>query len=533
MATQQIPYTQTQTLSKLVQQVLKGHPDVASFYGLPATLDNFATQMSVKSKHFSDQKRQILVESLGRQYKHLSPNVLTKTQINALKEASTFTVTTGHQLNLMGGPLYFLYKIISVINLAKVLKEKYPKHSFVPVFWMATEDHDFEEINHFYFKEHRFEWQHQSQGPVGRLSSTELKIFFGQFSTHLGADENSKAVIEIFQNAYIKQHNFADATRCLVHQLFGKDGLVVVDGDDAQLKRLFLPCMKKELEERLVFDEVSKTNKLLKDVDSNFKIQVNPRTLNLFYITNNLRERIEVDNGIFRVLNTALSWDLDGILKELEAYPERFSPNVLMRPLFQETILPNLCYVGGSGELSYWLQLRSCFGRFDTPYPLVMHRNSVLLILEKQSQSLEKLNLTVADLFLSKDDLIKKITLNKTQITVDLSSQKEHLKKQFEQLYDLAQQTDGSFFGAVAAQEQKQLNGLANLEKRLLKAEKRKHKRHIDKALLLQSSFFPNGKLQERVLNFSSFYAIYGHDFIEKLKMQLNPFQQEFTVISL
>ena len=111
----------------------------------------------------------------------------------------------------------------------------------------------------------------------GRLSIAELKNFFGQFSTHLGADENSKAVIEIFQKAYIKQHNLADATRCLVHQLFGKDGLVVVDGDDAQLKRLFLPCLKNELEEQLVFDEVSKTNKLLKDVDSNFKIQVKPK----------------------------------------------------------------------------------------------------------------------------------------------------------------------------------------------------------------------------------------------------------------
>ena len=108
MATQQIPYAQTQTLSELVQQVLKGHPDVASFHGLPATLENFPTQMSVKSKHFSDEKRQILVESLDRQYKHLSPNVFTKSQINALKQASTFTVTTGHQLNLMGGPLYFL-----------------------------------------------------------------------------------------------------------------------------------------------------------------------------------------------------------------------------------------------------------------------------------------------------------------------------------------------------------------------------------------------------------------------------------------
>ena len=134
---------------------------------------------------------------------------------------------------------------------------------------------------------------------------------------------------------------------------------------------------------------------------------------------------------------------------------------------------------------------------------------------------------------MSPDDLTKKITLNQTQLPVDFSEQKNHLKKQFEQLYALAKQTDGSFLGAVAAQEKKQLKGLSNLEKRLLKAEKRTYKDHINKALLLQSTFFPNGNLQERVLNFSTFYAIYGSDFIQKLKSELDPFQQGFAVISL
>ena len=307
----------------------------------------------------------------------------------------------------------------------------------------------------------------------------------------------------------------------------------MIDGDDAQLKQLFVPSVQNELSHQWVYNEVTNTNGALKTIDQGYKIQVSPRVLNLFYIKNDLRARIEENEGVFRVLNTDLSWGLEGILEEVKSHPERFSPNVLMRPLYQETILPNLCYVGGGGELSYWLQLKSCFERFGVTFPLMMHRNSVLLISEKQHQNLEKLNLTVADLFLSPDDLTKKITLKQTQHPVDFSEQKNHLKKQFEQLYALAKQTDGSFLGAVAAQEKKQLKGLSNLEKRLLKAEKRKHNRHIDKALLLQSSFFPNGNLQERVLNFSAFYAIYGHNFIQKLKTELNPFQQEFTVISL
>jgi len=525
-------YTTTKTLPKLLLEVLDNNPELDKFYTAPTTLENFGSQMTTKVAQFSFEKRTVLADCLRQQYNSLNPSALTNAQIDSLKNATTFTITTGHQLNLMGGPLFFIYKIISVINLAKTLKEKYPENTFVPVFWMASEDHDFEEINHFYLRENRLEWQHQCQGPVGRLSTKELDEFFGQFSEHLGADEHSETLTELFQNAYLKQYNLADATRALVHQLFANDGLIVVDGDDVNLKHLFIPVIKKELENQIVFKEVTDTNQALKKVDLDFKIQVNPRPINLFYIKNNLRERIEVNNGIFRVLNTDLSWDLDGILEELDTHPERFSPNVLMRPLYQETILPNLCYVGGGGELSYWFQLKSCFDSFNINFPLLLHRNSAIIVTRKQDKKLQKIDVSLEDIFLSPEDLSTKIAKAQRDL-INFSDQKQHLKQQFEGLYRIAKQTDASFFGAVAAQEKKQIKGLSKLEKRLLKAEKRKHKVQIEQALLLQSALFPNGNLQERVLNFSTFYAVYGHDFIEKLKSDLNPFQQGFAVVSL
>lgn len=532
MATAYIPYAKTNTLPRLLQEVERRNPLLESFYGTLPSLENFSSQMTSKSAQFSLENRTILADCLHIQYHHLNPTASTIAQIDALRRPTTFTVTTGHQLNLMGGPLYFIYKIISVINLAKTLKEKYPENDFVPVFWMATEDHDFKEINHFYFRENYLEWQHQSEGPVGRLSTKELVEFFSQFSAHTGADEHSEALTELFKNAYLKQNNLADATRALVHQLFGNDGLIVVDGDDANLKRLFIPVIKNELKHQIVLNEVTQTNLALKQINSNFKIQVNPRPLNLFYIKNNLRERIELNNGIFRVLNTELSWNLEAILKELEAQPKRFSPNVLIRPLYQETILPNLCYVGGGGELSYWLQLKSCFDAFNVPFPLLLHRSSAIIVTSKQHKKLQKGNISFEDLFLSSEELSTKIAKAQRDL-INFSDQKQHLKQQFENLYRIAKQTDASFLGAVAAQEKKQLKGLSHLEKRLLKAEKQKHKAQIEQALLLQSALFPNGNLQERVLNFSTFYAIYGHDFIEKLKSDLNPFQQGFAIISL
>ena len=454
MTTPYIPYKITQTLPKLLHEVLAQNPHLDEFYTAAATLENVEHQIKAKANVFSDQKRHILVEAVQKQYKHINPNRSLSAQIESLNNNNTFTVTTGHQLNLMGGPLYFLYKIISVINLAKTLKEKYSKYNFVPVFWMASEDHDFDEINHFYFGKDRLEWTHEVNGAVGRLSTEGLAPIFKEFTEKLSDTPYAESLELCFQNAYRLNTNLADATRSLVHQLFGVDGLLVIDGDDVQLKSLFAPVVKSELKNKLVFKEVTNTNKTLQNIDKGFKIQVNPRPLNLFYLKNNLRARIEENDGIFRVLNTDFGWNLEGILEELKRHPERFSPNVLMRPLYQETILPNLCYVGGGGELSYWLQLKSCFDHFGINYPLLMHRGSAIVLTDKQQQKLKKENLSLEDLFLSSDELSTKVAKSQSSL-IDFSSQKNHLKKQFVALYTLAKQTDASFEGAVAAQEKK------------------------------------------------------------------------------
>lgn len=528
-----ISYAKTKTLSKLLQAFLEEHPVLADFYGRAPKLDNFEAQMAAKSVQYSLEKRQLLADCLQHQYKTLAPDPLIQSQINALKSTSTFCVTTGHQLNLMGGPLYFIYKIISVVNLSKALSKKYPNNRFIPVFWMASEDHDFKEINHFYHKDECFEWDLDAAGPVGRLSTKGLDSMFENFSNSISNDPAAASLKKIFKTAYLLQTNLADATRSLLYQLFGQDGVIVVDGDDPGLKRMFIPQLKNELETALLFKSVSSTNKELKSIDCGFKIQSNPRELNLFYILDGLRERIVEENGIFRVNNTEMEFGLKSIFNEIDQHPERFSPNVLMRPLYQETILPNLSYTGGGGELAYWLQLKSYFKNSKVDFPILMHRNSALLITEKQQKTLDALGLSACDLFLSDDELTAKLTNTLTQISIDLTPQKNHLKQQFQNLYKIANQTDASFYGAVAAQEQKQIKGLSNLEKRLLKAEKRKHAVQLEKALKLKAALFPQNTLQERHSNFSSFYSLYGPTFLKSLRADFQPFQQGFYILSL
>jgi bacillithiol biosynthesis cysteine-adding enzyme BshC len=523
-----ITYQNSGYFTKLMIDYLDEKSELKPFYNHFPNIENFKKQIEEKSSNFND-KREILASELEKQYLNFDVSDATSNNIELLKDSKTFTVTTGHQLNLLTGPLYFLYKIVSTINLCKQLKKEFPKHNFVPIYWMATEDHDFEEINYFNYQGKVFRWNRESSGPVGRLSTEGLDKVFDLFSKEIGTSNNANFLKNLFENAYLKHSNLADATRYLANELFQNEGLVIIDGDSVALKKMFIPFVKKELLEQTSFKKVSETNELLKD----YFVQVNPREINLFYIEDNLRERIIFENDIYKVNNTTIQFSESEILSELENHPEKFSPNVILRPLYQEVILPNLCYIGGGGELAYWLELKSNFEENNITFPMLLLRNSVLLATKKQVEKADKLELSWNDLFSNQRVLLDSKTKDFSQFTIDFSEQKEHLKKQFENLHTIANQTDKSFIGAVKAQEIKQLKGLKNLEKRLLKAEKRIHTEKLERIVSLQNELFPNQSLQERKANFSEFYLEFGNTLIEELLTELNPLSQEFKIITL
>jgi bacillithiol biosynthesis cysteine-adding enzyme BshC len=317
----------------------------------------------------------------------------------------------------------------------------------------------------------------------------------------------------------------------LANELFGEYGLVILDGDDDELKRLMIPYAKTDILEQLPYKKVSETISELVSVSSKYGIQVNPREINYFYLTEGIRERIIEMNGKFVVNETGIEFSKEELLSELENHPERFSPNVIARPLYQEVILPNLCYIGGGGEIAYWLELKSMFETMHITFPMILLRNSALLVSEKQHVKLQKLNLTTEDVFQEQNTLINKKIRDISEIDIDFSSQKKHLTAQFKNLYELAEQTDKSFLGAVKAQETKQLKGLDRLEKRLLKAQKRKLKDHVARITLIQDELFPSKSLQERTVNFSELYLEMGENLIPELMNALSPLQMEFLVL--
>ena len=200
---------------------------------------------------------------------------------------------------------------------------------------------------------------------------------------------------------------------------------------------------------------------------------------------------------------------------------------------YQEKILPNLAYIGGGSEIAYWLQLKDFFNLKDLTFPILVLRNSALIISKKNIGKCKKLDVKVVDLFQKNHELTKTYLNKISKLKIDLTELKKTINDNFLKLYKLSLETDKSFLGSLKAQETKQINGIKKLEKKLLQAQKKKYKEKLDRLILIKEELFPNDSLQERQVNFSEFYRNYGNEFIDILFDNLNPFDNNFLVISL
>ena len=525
-----IPFKNTGFFSKTMIDYLEKNELLKPFYNNFPDLDGFKNQIKEKQESFKTNSRIVLSEALKKQYNSFKISEATQNNIELLNHDNTFTITTGHQLNLFTGPLYFLYKIISAINLAEELSEEFPNKNFVPVYWMATEDHDFDEINYFNFEGKKVTWNRKDGGAVGRFSNDGLEEVLEVFSEHLGNSRNAEYLKKLFADGYLKHKNLADATRFIANELFESYGLVIVDGDDLKLKELFVPFVKQEIEFQTSFSMVTRA---IEELEKKYKIQVNPREINLFYLGDGFRERIIYEDKMYKVNNTNIVFSKEEILKEVDQNPLAFSPNVIMRPLYQEIILPNLCYIGGGGEQAYWLELKAYFNEVKIPFPILLLRNSVQVFSEKQAKKMNKLQITHEEIFMKQFELISKKVVENADIEFQFGQKKQFLVDQFTELKTVAKNTHISFLNAVNAQERKQIKGLEKLEKRLLKAEKKRQKELVNRIILLQNEILPNQSLEERQRNFSEYYLAYGPSFLKVLKNCLKPLHLEFTVLEI
>jgi bacillithiol biosynthesis cysteine-adding enzyme BshC len=513
---EKLPLPDTSYFSPVFLDYLDQNPKLNEFAGVYPAPEAF--KELIENRNFPIENRDTLVQVLNEQYAGLELSEKLIQNFSALKSPNSFTVTTGHQLNIFTGPLYFIYKIISAINACKILAEEYPEYQFIPVYWMASEDHDFAEINHFNLFGKQYRWHSDQKGAVGRFNPQGISEIL----------DDLRECPEIFEDAYRNSETLAAATTKIVNHLFGDQGLVVIDPDHTELKRLFAPILKDELVNQNTFQQVKHSSEALQA--HGYKTLVTPREINLFYLQDGLRERIVEHGDRYEVLETEKSFSESEMLKEVDEFPERFSPNVVLRTLYQETILPNLAYIGGPGELSYWLQFKSSFDHFNLPFPALMPRNNVLVVNRVNTKKKEKLGLSIEDLFLDPQDLKSLFVERNATAAIDLASEKQAISTTFDKILKKIKAIDGSLAGYIKAEENKALKNLDQIEKRLIKAEERNQETTLNQVLGLKEKLFPEGNLQEREQNFLNFY-INNQAFLDELRSLLDPFDFNFQVI--
>jgi len=224
-----IDYKDTGYFSQTISDYLENIPELRSFYSHRPDMKGFADLLESKEVIAN---RHTLVNVLTKQYEQNGLSTAYHAQsvlknIKLLQADDTYTITTGHQLNIFAGPLYFIYKIVTAIKLSRQLKEAFPDKNFVPVYWMASEDHDFAEINYTNIGGKKVHWWYEASGATGRINPETMRQALNQYKGALGIEKHAAELAEIVESAYTKFDKLADATRYLVNALFGQYGLVV------------------------------------------------------------------------------------------------------------------------------------------------------------------------------------------------------------------------------------------------------------------------------------------------------------------
>ncbi len=511
-----IPLEQTRAFSSLLSDYTSQNDKINSF--IPYASSSEGLQKCLADCSFPMDRRLVLQEVLKEEYKNLQISDPVREHLDSISSPETFFITTGQQIHVLGGPLYVLYKIASTLQLAKVCKRLMPDKHFVPLFWMASEDHDLEEIDHLNIFGKRYQAELNGNGPAGRVSTEGLSAWI----------ESLPDIPEVFKKAYSQYGNLSQATHYWLNELFGKHGLVVLDADHAKLKKQFIPILEKELVEGISIDAVNRQTEALEQ--QGYKSQIFPRDINLFYISSEGRNRINSEKGEYKVLNTDHVFDKESLLKELHAHPESFSPNVVLRPVYQEYILPNIAYIGGPAEVAYWLQLQKVFEVLQVQMPVVLPRNFAMVVSKQQMGKLQKLGLKPESVFLPEEELKQFFLSEKNHVIPEWNDVAGELDKLWLTVEEKSLQADANLKDWLAAEKHKVQKQLENMEKRVAKTYEQKLEQEMKQLTALKEKLLPGGSLQERSDSFLSF-LINDPGFIDDVIPLFDPLDFRFNII--
>lgn len=503
-----------------------GDQRLRPFYQYEPSLTSFKT--AIDNRKTKNVNRKVLVDTLLKQYEPIANNSQAVKNIQTLKSDNTFTIITAHQPSLLTGPLYYIYKICSVISLSRTLNQAYPEYHIVPVFVVGGEDHDFEEIATARFFNKSFSWSTDQIGAVGRMSLDGLQEVLDQVTDTFGSMPHADELTSIINQSIQQSKTYGDFAFRLTHALFSDHELIIANMDQPSYKQILLPYIIQDIQDGTSQEMVQLDQEKLDQ--AGFKSQAHAREVNIF-IQNEDRDRV-IDNndGTYSIgEHTYSQTELFDLLKN--RYQD-ISPNVVLRPVFQEVIMPNLAYIGGGGELAYWMERPSLFKAMDIPFPILIRRDSVLIIDKKSAENLDSNHIKIDQLFEREEQIINQFALNNAAIDINLDEVKAEISAAYKKAVTLSEQIDPTLGKFVLADEAKTIKSIENIESKLLRAEKKKQETEINKIARIKQRFFPNNdSLQERHDNFIPFYLKNGKKWIDALVTELDPLNKNMKIL--
>lgn len=520
-------FASTGRFTKITIDYLNKDKDLRPFYLHDTDINGVKAAIEERKK--MPVNRQLLFDELTKQYDGIETTDAVKQNLQLLLAENTFTVCSAHQPNLFTGHLYFVYKIIHAIKLADSLNRDLPACKFVPVFFVGSEDADLEELNHIEIEGKKYSWNTKQTGAVGKMFvDKDLLKLIDEIEGRLLAEPYGKEISSLLRACYKINSTIERATFLFVHHLFKQFGLIVFLPDNQAMKKEMFSIFEED-----IFDNTP--GKIVREssarLSQHHHAQAYARDINLFYMKDNIRQRIVKSEDRYVVHQTDISFSREEMLKELNEHPEYFSPNVILRGIFQERLLPGIAFIGGGGELAYWLQLKDLFSHLKTPYPVLLLRNSFLIIEKKWEELKKKLKLSVSDIFLPQEQLLQTIVKSKSAHDLSLSDEKSVMEAMYAKLALRAGEIDRSLVDHIENLKARHIKRLDDVEKKFLSAAKRKDEATDRQLSKLLEHLFPGGGLQERTENFMLLYAKWGAKFFDAIYESSPVLKADFTII--
>lgn len=489
--------------------------------------------------------RSQLYETLVAQNKGFYSPAATFASLEAFRDPKTFAVITGQQVGLFTGPLYTIYKALTAVQLARWLAEQFPAYRFIPMFWLESEDHDFLEINNagVITKENDFTRVHYAQPdeeddsknltPISRLVIDErIEASLSSLRGHLQETDFTDEIFSTLHSTYKTGSGLQTAFARLFNDLYPESGLVFVDPSDPALKQMLAPVILQELETYpTTGEEVIKRSA---ELEERYHAQIKPRAVNLFLLHKNNRYPIEPNEYGFFLRGTRQRFTNEELLEIANNEPERFSPNVLLRPIMQDFLLPTAAYVAGPSEVSYFAQLQPAYDHFQVPMPVIFPRSSLTIMERKVDKVFRKFDLPYAAMFADDEEAFRMITSEESaETTLDFPEFQQQIENWFERFLKEAVEEHANLEGPADTTVRNMRKALSAFEDKLFQQRRQKHEvltRQIEK---MHVYLAPEGKPQERQVNITTFLNRYGRDFLMRLEESSAPFPAEHRLLFL